>query len=392
MERLWVVTCCICLLLGVGCHSTEKYEQFNVGNLAFQHHDLDSAMRTYTRLAQADSTLVQALNNRGNIWQYRDSLKMALADYAPVVFHRPEEPEGFFNRAKARQKLRQWDAAVGDYSQALLAIRAKMPPELLDDLDDADFPWRYSTAQFIQTPYGRAVKEAFLYRGVCNRLAWSFHAALADFGMALLFDPCEPESYFQRGHCYQALALRARDNTVDSLYALALADYARVDSLLPDTGLNAPLQYQRGNCLLGTGRYWEARVVFDTLLVHFPDNAQYYFKSGNCRQALKDYSEAYYSYTAAIMFDSTFAAPYLNRGNCMYVLGERELAAADYSHVITLLPNHADGYYMRGITRAELGDREGAVGDLQRAGELGHPAAFSELGALEKALMDSLEK
>jgi tetratricopeptide (TPR) repeat protein len=389
MERFWAVICALCLLAGAGCYSTEKYEVYNTGNLAFYTGDLDSAFRTYSRLLMQDSTIAQASNNRGNIYQYRDSLRLALADYAPVVFHRPTEPEGFFNRAKAFQGLRQWGNAIADYTEALFRIHKKMPELSLESLDDPNLGWLSTTIDFLKTPYGRAVKESFVNRGICNRLAWAFQAGIVDLNMAIRLDPCDPESYFQRGNCHQALALRAEADSAARHYARALDDYARCDSLLPDTGFDERVVSQEASCLLGLGRYLEASVIYDTLLATYPYKALYYFKSGNCHQAMRNYEDAYHSYTAAIMFDSTMADPYFNRGNCMYVLGQLDLAAADYSQVILLVPTYADGYYMRGITRADLGDREGAIADLSVAGELGHPYAFAEIGVLTQAVADS---
>lgn len=394
MKRPIILVCCTCLLAMAACSSTEKYEQFNIGNHALYppHKDLDSALRVYTRVLLKDSTMVQAANNRGNVWQYRDSLKMAIADYAPVVFDRPEEPEAFFNRAKVWQRQRNWSLAITDYTIALHLIRDRVSDDLAAEIKKADFGYSLDGLAFLKIPYGRAVKEALLNRGVCNHLAWAFTSALLDLHWAIHLDPCDPEGYFQRGNCYQSLAMRTQGKQAAGYFQAALDDYAMTDSLLPDTGVVERLLSQRANCHLAAGRIWEASLDYDKLLTYYPEHAGYNFKAGNCYQAQKDYNNAYLKYTTAIVYDSTMAVAYFNRGNCLFVLGELGLAAADYSLVVQLLPKYGDAYYMRGITRADLGDREGAMADLQSAGELGHPEAFAELGILASTVLDTLAK
>ena len=382
MKRFGLLAWMWVALAAVGCYSTERYEQYNVANQAMTVDDLDSAIRGYSRVLLKDSTMAEAHNNRGNAWQYRDSLYAALDDYGSVIFNWPETPEGFFNRAKARQKLGQWEMALADYKAALLLFRENSSEEDLETIDDPNFPWEFTTMEFVKTPYGRAVKEALLYSGVLYRLSWDYDEAIWHISYSLRFDPCESESYLQRSYCYEAMAVSDQEGKADSLYSLALADLTMADSLIDDTGLVRNLMYHKGNCLLGLRRNWEARIVFDTLLAHFPDQSNYYFKAGNCQQALGMYRDAVYSYTGAIDFDSTYADAFFDRANCLYLLGAVDSAAADYSSVVSLVPQFSGGFFMRAVVRRRLHDLDGAMADFQRAGELGHPQGFVELGRL----------
>lgn len=404
MERVLIVIGLLCLLLGAGCYSTVKYDEYNAGNAAFngnyrgKNRDLDSALRAYSRVLQQDSTMVLAFNNRGNIWQYRDSLFDALGDYSPVLFNRPEEPEAFFNRAKAYQKLRNYRRTIVDYTRALENFIAKMPDSLKYEIYEPGFGWRSETMEFIKTPYGRAIKESLLFRGVCNRLIGDFDAAIFDLDRAIWLDPCDPQSYFQLGNCYQQNAFEVEEDLQKcaAYYKLALRNYALADSLTPDTSttlvFRTHLHFQRANVFLASGEYLRAKNMFDSLIYYHSDNATYHFRSGNCAQAIKEFESAIVYYSDAIYLDSLYPDPYFVRGNCHFVLNRKDLAAADYSQLLMMLPKFADGYFMRGICRADLGDTLGAQEDLTKAGELGHPDAFKELGDLNRkgVVMDSL--
>ena len=115
------------------------------------------------------------------------------------------------------------------------------------------------------------------------------YAVAAKFYERLLRDypvsPRLPAALFNLGLCYEAMADNER----------ALLLYRRLEKEYPDKADNN-LLFRTGACLIGLGRYEEARVVFDRLAVS-PDLSDYdklevNVNIGVCEYGLKRYDDA----------------------------------------------------------------------------------------------------
>jgi tetratricopeptide (TPR) repeat protein len=131
---------------------------------------------------------------------------------------------------------------------------------------------------------------------------------------------------------------------------------------------------------------------FDLAIALEPEQAVwYYWRGSSYYQAVfyghpvNGYEHAIDDFTRAIELDPGNPDSYYARGNSYYQLAvhrsstDVDSAIADFMHAIDLAPNTADYYYARGMCYKLQRNRQAAQHDFERAVQLGHPRARSEL-------------
>src|SRR5438445_271937 len=161
---------------------------------------------------------------------------------------------------------------------------------------------------------------AYTNRGVARQAAGDIAGALADYDMALRYNPGHAEALNDRG------IVRFLRGDVDG----AIADY------------------------------------FAAIRVR-PQYADAHENRGLARQAKGDVDGAMADYSAAIRLNPGYARAYYSRANLWLARGDADAAIADYGEAIRANPRYVEAYNNRAAARRAKGDVDGAIADYTRA-------------------------
>ena len=152
---------------------------------------INLALTDYNKAIAIKSTYAEAFNNRAMVYQDSGSLDMALADYNKAVEINPKYAEAYVNRGIAYAKKGEAGLAFADFAKAL---------EVLPDC-----------------------AEAYVNRGTLYAKEGNLDLALADYNKAIDSNPYLVKPRFNRGLAFQ---------NKGSL-GLALIDYSKAIQLDP---------------------------------------------------------------------------------------------------------------------------------------------------------------
>jgi len=127
------------------------------------------------------------------------------------------------------------------------------------------------------------------------------------------------------------------------------------------------LWLEEGNAHSDAGRYKEALLAYNEVLILSPQDAITYNNRGLAYNALEEYEKAIADFDRAIDLNSWFVAAYYNRGLTYNDLMEYEKAIADFNYVLSLDPNVTPAYCSRGDAYFELENYHQAISDYNRA-------------------------
>lgn len=246
------------------------------------------------------SPQAEALLREGTA-QYRNQrYRDAEASFDRLIELNPELPEAYYNRARVRTALGEYDAAIADYSQAL-----RLQP------------------QFV---------AAYINRGLAyQQIATTpqqLQAAIADYTQAIALDDAAPIPYLNRANVYAALGEFDR----------ALADYDRaldLDANYIEAYYNRALTYEQlGRAEAALDDYAAALAAIT------PERTQYaipvylsrsslYLRLGEWQQAIEDCNRV-------LARDSQNPEAYGNRGLAYGALEQSDRAIADLERAVQL--------------------------------------------------------
>ncbi|MCA9890716.1 MAG: tetratricopeptide repeat protein, partial [Anaerolineae bacterium] len=206
----------------------------------------------------------------------------------------PENALGYASRGLAYYHLGEYEAAIADYTQAIL-----LEPQYV---------------------------EAHNNRGNAYSELQQYEEAIADFTQAIAIDPQYPDAYNNRGNAYSKL----------QQYEEAIADFTQAIAINPQYTI---AYNSRGFAHLDLGQYEEAIADFTQAIAIDPLYTLAYNNRGYTYYNLGQYDLAISDYTQAIATDSVYADAYNNRGNAYYALGQYEEAIADFTQAIIITPN-----------------------------------------------------
>ena len=230
--------------------------------------------------------------------------------------------ETYWHRGNVKFTLKQYDAAIADYTAAI-----GLKP------DDA---------------------LAYLNRGVANAKLGEYFPAISDYDMAIHLKPGSADAYYNRGIAKDAL----------KQYAAAISDYDMAIRLEPGS---ADAYHNRGVANAKLGEYFPAISDYDMAIRLKPDYANAYFSRGIAKYYLKQYDAAIADYDMAIRLKPDDADAYNNRGVAKKKLKQYFAAISDYDMAIRLKPNYASAYYNRGLAKADLKQYDAAIADYDMA-------------------------
>jgi tetratricopeptide (TPR) repeat protein len=283
----------------------------------------------------------------------------ALGHLDEAVREKPEDPEVYFHRGRARLALRRYDTADADFTEAI-RLRPRYAPAYA----------QRAAAHVHRRNYERAVSDgdeairierdlapAYAYRGWARAGLGDNDAALADCAEALRLDPRSAAALNGRGIVY----MNRRE------HAPAVAAFT--EALALDPGLAAAYN-NRGAVRLEQGAFddalgdlTEAIRLDPRLSVAYRNRAELHRRRGEFDQAIDDCREA-------LAIEPRFAPAHATRGAVRQARGEAREAVIDLDEALRLNPQYAWARVYRGLAYRDLGDPTRAIDDYREATRL----------------------
>ncbi|MFC8080453.1 tetratricopeptide repeat protein [Streptomyces sp. NPDC057307] len=191
-----------------------------------------------------------------------------------------------------------------------------------------------------------------------------------------------------------ARLVRARDHRFAGDYDDALADYATVYGLAPDS---ARLYAGRGETYRLMARYEEALTDLNHAVELDPELDWAISSRGETYQSLGRYEESLTDLSRAIEINPNSAWAIANRGETYRLMGRYDEALTDLNHGVEMDSDYAWAIAGRGMTYESLGRYEEALTDLNRAIEMdpeyawaiaGRGKTYQSLDRYDEALTD----
>ena len=261
-----------------------------IGQFYFSSKDYSKALENYNKAIELNPNKADYYRTRAFIYSYNlVNLEQALADYSKIIELNQSET-AYSDRGNLYKRLKNYDAAIDDYNQALridpnnnfLYVSLALA---YDDLKD----------------YGKAVE---CYTKAIN------------LGGGGLY-------YHWRGETYEKL----NDNKK------ATADYKSAVEAFTKEIAEEPLDednYEyRARVYMKLKDYKQAIQDFNSYLMIDPSDYAYNNR-GECYTEMGDYEAALADFNKAIELDPKYAVAYYNRGKCYEAMGEQNQAQADF--------------------------------------------------------------
>ena len=169
--------------------------------------------------------------NRANCYSKLKQYDKAINDYTEAIEIDPDEDNYYFERASLYSDLGQFEKAINDYTKAL-----KLNPN-----DSC----------------------SYFNRAECYITLKQYKKAIDDYTKAMELDPNDSDSYVRRAACYYVL----------QHYKKALEDYSKLIKLLPN---EADYYNYRAGCYIALKQYKKAIGDYDKAIELEPDNPAYY--------------------------------------------------------------------------------------------------------------------
>jgi len=195
--------------------------------------------------------------------------------------------------------------------------------------------------------------EDAVARGNARLLSGDIRRAMADFDLALKFDPNDSNALLGRGRAFS----RAGD------YANAVRDWTHALKIDPNLLL---ARYSRAKALYDLGR---KEKVVEELTRALQENSKFYLPYdllGIVFAERGDYDRASKAYTKAILLNPDCAFAYIGRAAVRLKQGDARLALNDFDEAVRVAPDDYAPYYNRGEARYRRGMREAALADFRK--------------------------
>jgi tetratricopeptide (TPR) repeat protein len=314
----------------------------------------------FSNVLKHNPNVLEALNNRGNAYNFKGRYDLALEDFNRGIELQPAYKNFYNNRAQSYFQLDSFELALADLDMAI-----KLDPRYLDaylnkgqvlmTMKDYDHAvWVYSKA-IEMAPY-RA--KMYLARAEAYLELDQREDALADFRKAVEVHPRSYRAFYQLGRWYSQ----------NGDFQLAVENLEKARELNP---LVPEVYNELGNVLNKAQDFKTAREHLDKAIEIGPFLPAAYNNRGISNFQLGNQDSALSDFNKAIQIDSTFARAYSNRGNFYAASGEFEKALDDYKQAISYSEDDCISMVNRGNVYYQLGDPETACASWQEALECG---------------------
>lgn len=318
----------------------------------------------FSNVLKNNPNVLEALNNRGNAYNYKGQFELAIEDFNRGLEIQPDYKNFYNNRAQSYFLLDSLELALKDLDKAI-----KLDPGYLDayinkgqvlfSMEDYDYAVRVFSRAIRMAPY-RAL--LYLSRAESYLKLDLSDEALADFQKAAEVHPRSYQAFYELGRWYS--------RNMDFQQALFHLEKAReLNPLHPD------IYNELGNVYNQSQEFKKAREELNMAIEISPFLAMAYNNRGISRFHLGEADSALTDFDKAIQIDTAFAQAYSNRGNLYASQAKFEQALEDYSKAIALSSADCISMVNRGNVYFQMGDPEVACLSWQEALDCGFPQA-----------------
>lgn len=187
----------------------------------------------------------------------------------------------------------------------------------------------------------------FLSQGVERLQAGEYEAALILFEQAIVQNPQQPDSWYQKGLALQKLGRYAEAVVANEKFMALTGDLEKVDKTPENSN--------------------------DSLLLEIAQQAnltQEWFEQGNLQDLLGNFENALKSYDEALECKSDCLEAWFNRGVVLRKLHRYEEAIASYDKTLRLKPDNLNSWYDRGIALSHIHRYEEAIFSFDKSLEI----------------------
>ena len=370
----------------------------NLGAALRELKQPELALQAFRKAIELKPDYAEAYNNQGNALRALRRNGEAIASYERATQLRPAYAEAWFNwaialieenrLADATSKLEQtirinanhWRAwmtlgdlsrrqgdqatALAHYARAAEIKTAPIDPRLryaeaLLSLGRGDEAFSICEGCLADQPDNA---RALALRGFIHQTQQRLDLAIADYDLAILFDPSQAMTYLHR-----ALA-RGAIGQVE----LAIEDFDQAIALQP---ANADAHCHRGVALSKLDRREEAIDSFDEAIRLQPKHAVALVQRANTRVKLGLLEPALSDYRQAIQIDPNNSDFFFNQGFALQEADELDAALESYQSALRLDPDNKAAQNNVAALLQTLDRLDEAVIHFDRAIELGHTEA-----------------
>jgi tetratricopeptide (TPR) repeat protein len=283
-------------------------------------------------------------------YYHRGQFKLTL-DLATEMLEKYPRSARLYNICGASHgELQQFDAAVGNYQQAI-NIRPDFSPsynnlanvlQAQGNLDEAITSYKKAAE------YNPHSAETYNNLGCALLKKGDLNAAISYFNHALKIDPSFAEAYCSMGN-----ALKASSNP-----EAAIQNYKKAIHIRPDY---ADAYYNLGVTLQENGQLDDALDSHSHALKFKSNFADAHNSIGIILQEKGAFDAAIDSYRQAINLKADFAEAYNNMGNVLRHKGELESAITCFNRALEIKPDYSQVYNNKGLALYDKGDLAGAI-------------------------------
>ena len=189
-------------------------------------------------------------------------------------------------------------------------------------------------------------------------MAKNFKLALKEYGKVIAEDKTNPDYYYERSQCYQAMG-ESKKALIDLNKAIEL------DGNFQDALVTRSLIYQK------SGDNTKAISDYATLLSIDPQNKDYHFRHGQLLSLGNDLDGAIKDFDAALKIDSKDVQSLYYKGDAIRRKGQPDDALSIAEKAIEINPNFSGGQFLKGLSFLDKGDDEKASIAFSKAIRIG---------------------
>jgi tetratricopeptide (TPR) repeat protein len=371
-------------------------------------NDKSAALRDYLKQEKLEPNNIWPIFSQGNIYLELGNFEKAIEKYNSVIKIN-QYGLAYFNRALTFIKMERYTDAFNDLNTCISIAKDTTNESYFEvEYKLPEIYWKRAKVNELLKNYSAAVSDyskiieitkndpgvyTYLDRANSYIKLKRNDLALADFNKAILIDQTNPDSYHSRGYFYQftleknekALEDYNKAINLDSDYLpsyynrglifgnignpeKAIADFTKYIENSKEQDADA--YYYRGLGFKDLDNFNSALEDFNSAIQINPDDPRYYRFRGLSKSNLGNNEGAIDDYNESIRLDNNYSYSYMNRADSYYELGQYQNAILDYTNFIQLEPKNPDGYINRGVSKAILEKWQEAILDYNKAIEL----------------------
>ncbi|KAI8804058.1 hypothetical protein BJ742DRAFT_826275 [Cladochytrium replicatum] len=369
-----------------------QYDPFNADAYWYRHQvylkrgHIEAGIRDLDSITETNKQHFGAFQAKAKIYQLIGAIKLAIVNYSQVIKLKPDDPDGYYQRACLFEAENETVYANEDFK----TVRQLDPSNehAIRNLAVYSFErqlWEDAIQAFtklIRLHPDEGSPFAFRGRAYANLAQWEL--ALRDLTWAIQLEPDRPDFFYFRG-----CLLRERN------VRKAIEDLS-ISILIDNTNSNSTSYYQRAILYYKIGQYDNAISDYMTVIELDPLHWPSYLNLGVLyMKFLSEYRKALDCFNKAVQHDPTQLRAYLCRGDVYQTLHTETLgdltdsimmpekrrrkmtylsfldrAVRDYSRTIHLCPNNYLLYLYRGRLLLKMSRMKEATYDFHAAFEL----------------------